>query len=158
MSASMNAFQPNSFPFADNRKAAQGGLGSMCCFGCAAVWNNEFHNCNLEWIAVRLVEWLQLVSSASECSAKNMEAVESINEKFLNRERLDQIATAHARNSQPACWNDCTAFLHRKMNLFARCSVSSLRETRASLSKVFAFLFLSLKINHLRRLPPDQAL
>jgi hypothetical protein len=154
----MNPATPQWNMLLNNIGAANGSLRSSCGITRASDGHNQSHHDNFQRIAVRATCGLYSIANAAKVAIRNVEVIESIHEKFLSRERLYQIATAHARNSQPARWNDCTAFLHRKMNLFARCSVSSLRETRASLSKVFAFLFLSLKINHLRRLPPDQVL
>lgn len=153
----MNASTLQSFHLWNDRGPVKRGICPSRGVGCAVVRNNEFHDRNLEWFAIRPTRRLDAISRAAQISLAQVEVIEAIHEKFLNRERLAHIFR-HLYNPQPASWNDCTAFVGRKMNLIARCGDGSLRETLVSLSKVFAFLFLSLKINHLRRLPPDQVL
>jgi len=143
--------------FLDKTKAAQCGLGLMSRVGRSVVRHYELNNCDFERAAIRSVWRLQSIASASEIPSDNVKAFEPINEKFLNRERLYQIAPAHLRNSQPASWDDCTNLRHRKQKRF-RSALGSFSETCASMSQLVSLAFVFLKINHLRRLPPKQVL
>lgn len=95
------------------------------------------------------------VADACHDTVSGCVVCEAINKDFLSRKRLDQIVPAHARNSQPAGSDDCTNKCNCKKIRF-RIASSSFVACCASRCISSAFLFL--KINHLRRCPPDQVL